>query len=178
VRYEAGVKCRSSSNNFFTKESLVTEFFTRETWRAGNRSKLRKRKHCYAGCKVAPPAFLAAAKIAAFKPGRPGYRLCNATKRDGNPCRRLAMKELKVCEAHGGVLALARQGKLQSSGRTAAFKADRAAMIEGRSPPAPLELTRLQVYRGANDWTRMRMVRAWGTPGWLPLVRQIQRQDI
>ena len=88
------------------------------------------------------------------------------------------MKELKVCEAHGGLRALARQGKLQSSGRTAAFKADRAAMIKGRSPPAPLGLTRLQVYRGANDWTRMRMVRAWGTSGWLPLVRQLQLQDI
>jgi hypothetical protein len=156
----------------------VTEFFTRETWRAGKRSKLRKRVNGYAGCKVAPLAFLAAAKIAAFKPGRPGYRLCNATKRDGNPCRRLAMKDLKVCEAHGGVLALARQGKLQSSGRTAAFKAHRAAMPEGRCPPVPLDLVRLPIYRTSNEWTRIRLARAWGTLGWLPLVRQIQRQDI
>ena len=156
----------------------MTEFFTRETWRAGNRSKLRKRVNGYAGCKVAPPAFLEAAKIAGFKPGRPGYRLCNATKRDGNPCRRLAMKDLKVCEAHGGVLALARQGKLQSSGRTAAFKAHRAAMPEGRCPPVPLDLARLPIYRTSNEWTRIRLARAWGTLGWLPLVRQIQRQDI
>jgi hypothetical protein len=177
-RDKVGLGCRSSSDNVFTKEGLVTDFFTRETWRAGGRSKLRRRVNNYAGCKTAPPAFLAAAKIAAFKPGRPGYRLCTAIKRDGNPCRRLAMRELKVCEAHGGLRALARQGKLQSSGRTAAFKANRAAMIEGRSPPAPLELTRLRLYREANEWTRMRMVRAWGTTGWSPLVRQIQHQDI
>jgi hypothetical protein len=160
------------------EESLVTEFFTRETWRRGGRSRLRKRVNGYAGCKTAPPAFLAAAKIAAFKPGRPGYRLCSAIKRDGNLCRRLAMKELKVCESHGGIRALARQGMFQPTGRTAMFRATRAAMIEGRSPPAPSELTRLRLYRDANEWTRMRMVRAWGTPGWLPLVRQIQHQDI
>jgi hypothetical protein len=156
----------------------VTDFFTRETWRAGKRSKLRKRLNCYAGCKTAPPAFLAAAKIAAFKPGRPGYRICNATKRDGNPCRRLAMKDLKVCEAHGGVLALARQGRLRSSGRTAAFKANRSAMPEGRAPSVSLDLMRLPLYKKSNEWTRIRLARAWGTSSWLPLVRQIQRQDI
>jgi hypothetical protein len=160
------------------EEGTMSEFFTRETWRAGGRSKLRKRVHGYAGCKVAPPAFLAAAKAAAFKPGRPGYRICGATKRDGNPCRRLAMKELKVCEAHGGLRALARQGKLQSSGRTAAFKANRAAMPEGRAPPVPFDLIRLPIYRESNEWTRIRLARAWATPAWLPLVRQIQHQDI
>jgi hypothetical protein len=153
-------------------------FFTRETWRAGNRSKLRKRVNGYAGCKTAPPAFLEAAKIAAFRPGRPGYRLCNATKRDGTPCGRLALRDFAVCEAHGGLRALARQGKLQSSGRTAVFKAARAAAVEGRSPPAPLELTRLQVYRESNEWTRIRLTRAWGTPAWHVLVQQIQHQDI
>ena len=73
---------------------------------------------------------------------------------------------------------LARQGKLQPTGRTAAFKAARAAAVEGRAPPAPLDLMRLPIYRQANEWTRIRLVRAWGTPAWLPLVRQIQRQDI
>ena len=34
---------------------------------------------------------------------------------------------------------LARQGKLQPTGRTVAFKAARAAAVEGRSPPAPFE---------------------------------------
>jgi hypothetical protein len=156
----------------------VTNFFTRETWRAGNTSKLRKRVNGYAGCKTAPPAFLAAAKIAAFKPGRPGYRLCGAIKRDGNPCRRLAMKGCKGCESHGGIRALARQGMFQPSGRTAAFKADRAAMIEGRAPSVPLDLIQLPIYKKSNQWTRIRLARAWGTPGWLSLVRQIERQDI
>ena len=88
----------------------MTEFFTRSTWRAGGRSKLRKRMNAYGGCKVAPPAFLAAAKLAAIKPGRANRRLCSSIKRDGTPCRRLAMKGCKGCEAHGGILALARRG--------------------------------------------------------------------
>jgi hypothetical protein len=161
------------------KGGLVTDEnrFSRESWRQGGRSRLRKRTKPWGGCKTASPAFLAAAKVAGFKPGRPGYRICSAIKRDRSPCGRLAMRELATCEAHGGLRALARQGKLQRTGRTVAFKA-RAAAVEGRSPPAPLELTRLQVYRAANEWTRIRLVRAWMTPGWLPLVRQIQRQDI
>jgi hypothetical protein len=162
-----------------SKEGLVTDEnrFTRATWRRGGRSRLRKRMKPWGGCKTASPAFLEAAKVAGFKPGRPGYRICNAIKRDGSPCGRLAMRELATCEAHGGFRVLARQGKLERSGRTAAFKA-RAAAVEDRSPAASLELTRLQIYRAANGWTRMRLVRAWMTPGWLPLVRQIQHQDI
>jgi hypothetical protein len=162
------------------KEGLVTDgnFFTRATWRAGKKSRLRKRVHPYAGCKTAPAAFLESAKQTQFKPGRPGYRLCNATKRDGTPCGRLALRDFAVCEAHGGLRALARQGKLQPSGRTAAFKAARAAAIEDRSPPALLDLTRLPVYQQANQWTRMRLARAWGTSAWPVLVRQIQHQDI
>ena len=78
-------------------------------------------------------------------------------------------------EAHGGVRMLARQGKLQSSGRTAAFKANRAAMPEGQSSPPPLELIQLRVYQEANNWTRIRLARAWGTSGWAPLLRQIQK---
>jgi hypothetical protein len=88
------------------------------------------------------------------------------------------MKNCAGCEAHGGVLALARQGMLQRSGRTAMFNATRVAAVEGRSPQVSLELTRLPVYRQSNDWTRIRLARAWMTPGWLPLVRQIERQGI
>jgi hypothetical protein len=156
----------------------VTEFFTRSTWRAGGRSKLRKRMNAYGGCKVAPPAFLAAAKLAAIKPGRTNRRLCSSIKRDGTPCRRLAMKGCKGCEAHGGIRMLVARREFQPSGRTAAFKSARAAAaVEGRSPQVSLELTRLQIYRAANDWTRIRLARAWGTTAWLPLVRQIQSQQ-
>ena len=99
----------------------MTEFFTRETWRAGGRSKLRKRVNNYGGCKAAPPAFLAAAKLAAIKPGRANRRLCSSIKRDGTPCRRLAMKDCRGCESAWRHSALARAGKFQPTGRTAAF---------------------------------------------------------
>ena len=51
-----------------TKEGLVTESFSRARHGVrARRSKLRKRVNNYGGCKTAPPAFLAAAKIAAIQ---------------------------------------------------------------------------------------------------------------
>jgi hypothetical protein len=178
-RPKAGLKCQSSSGDALSmKEGLVTdgEFFTRETWRSGKKFKLRKRVNNYAGRKTAPVEFLAAAKRAGFKPGRPGYRLCGAIKRNGDPCRRLAMRGCQGCESHGGIRALARRGEFQPSGRTALFKAVRATAIEDRTPAAPFELVQLELYRQANQWTRMRLIRAWGTSGWMALVRQIKSQ--
>jgi hypothetical protein len=150
----------------------MSDFFTRATWRPGKHRKIYKRVNPYAGQMTAPAAFLESGKRNAFKPGRPGYRICSATKRDGRPCGMLALKDLKVCGAHGGFSALARQGKLQHSGRTAALKAPRANAVEGRCPPAPLELTNLPLYKQANQWTRARLVRAWGTPTWSTTIRQ------
>ena len=155
----------------------MSDFYTRESWRAGGRSKLRKRVNNYGGCKVAPPAFLAAAKLAAIKPGRANRRLCSSIKRDETPCRRLAMRGCAGCECHGGIRMLAMRGEFQPSGRTAAFKSARAAAVEGRSPVVPFELMKLSVYRQANQWTRARLARAWMTTAWLPLVRQIQSQQ-
>jgi DNA invertase Pin-like site-specific DNA recombinase len=80
-----------------------------------------------------------------------------------------------VREAHGGFGMLAMQGKFQPSGRSAAF---RAATVEGRSPPAPFDLMRLPLYQQADERTRMRLVRAWQTPGWHVLVRQMQLRNI
>jgi hypothetical protein len=176
-----GLKCRSSSGGALSmKEGHVTDEnrFTRETWRRGGRSRLRKRTKPWGGCKTAPPAFLEAAKVAGFKPGRPGYRVCGAIKRNGDPCKRLAMKELATCEAHGGFSVLARRGELQASGRTAMFKATRAAAVEGRAPQVSLDLIRLPIYQQANDWIRIRLARAWGTNSWPALIWQIQHQDI
>jgi hypothetical protein len=153
----------------------MSEFFTRETWRAGKKSRLRKRRKPYGARKTVPVAFLEAAKKSQFRPGRPGCRLCRATRRDGRACGRLALKELPVCESHGGPSILARRGEFQPSGRSAAF---RAAMVEGRSPPAPFDPMRLPLYRQANERTRMRLVAAWQTPAWHVLVRQIQLRSI
>ena len=148
----------------------MTEFFTRETWRAGKRSPMRKRVKPWGGRKTAPAAFLEAAKRTQFKPGRVNHRICAAIKRDGTPCKMLAFKGIKVCGAHGGFRSWAKSGKLQPSGRSAAA---RAAAVEGKAPIAAHELTRMLVYRQANDWTRKRMARAWMTEAWLPLMRQI-----
>ena len=149
--------------------------FTREKWRPGKKRRLRKRRNLYGGRKTPPAQFLEAAKKTQFKPGRPGCRLCSALKRDGQPCGRLALKEFRVCESHGGIGMLAMQGKFQPSGRSAAF---RIATVEGRSPPAPFDLMRLPLYQQANGRTRMRLVKAWQTPGWHVLVRQMQLRDI
>jgi hypothetical protein len=155
----------------------MSEFFTRETWRPGKHRRLVKRIKPYAGRKTAPEAFLASARLMAFKPGRPGYRVCSSLKRDGTPCGRLAMRGLKVCEAHGGFQALARAGKLQPSGRTAAFKALRAAAPEGRSPSASSRLIRLKLYQEADQRMKMKLIRVYGTPAWAVLARQIQDRD-
>ena len=148
------------------------DYYTRATWRVGKKRRLLKRIKPWGGQTTAPAGFLEAGKRNAFKPGRPGYRVCSATKRDGTPCRRLAMKGCKGCESHGGILALARQGKFQPSGRTAAFNATRPKAVEGRTPPASFDLMRLPIYRRADQRTRMRLIRAWGTPAWFAILRQ------
>jgi hypothetical protein len=165
----------SRGNALSTEEDFVTDFFTRETWRRGKKSRLRKRRKLYGGRKTAPASFLEAAKKTQFRPGRPGCRLCCALTRAGHPCRRLALREFRVCEAHGGFGMLAMQGKFQPSGRSAAF---RAATVEGGSPPAPFDLMRLRLYQEADERTRMRLVKAWQTPGWHVLVRQMQLRNI
>ena len=85
-----------------------------------------------------------------------------------------------------GNLRLARQGRLQKSGRAAAAIAAKQAketqarskMPEDRVPDVPpLELTRLRIYVEANEWTRLRLIRAWGTEGWHGLVRQLLSRD-
>ena len=62
-------------NWMWMPKPVASDFFTKATWRAGKHGKMRKRVNHYAGCKVAPAAFLEAGKRNAFKPGRPGYRV-------------------------------------------------------------------------------------------------------
>ena len=149
--------------------------FTRLTWRAGKKRRMHKRTKPWGGCKTAPEAFLQAAKRTQFKPGRPGARICTATKRAGGRCGRLALKGLTVCGSHGGYSALAKQGKLHHSERSAAA---RAFAVEGRCPPVPQELIHLTLYRQASQWARIRLARAWGTPMWSVTIRQLKEQEI
>ena len=62
----------------------MSDDFTRATWRASKKRRLRKRTKPWGGRKTAPPAFLEAAKLNQFKPGRPGHRVCSATQRNGS----------------------------------------------------------------------------------------------
>jgi hypothetical protein len=167
----------------FVASIVDAPHLTKTTWRASKHHRLVKRVHNFGGVTVAPAAFLEAAKRTQFQKDRPGHRVCSAMKKDGNPCRMLALKGMKVCLAHGGQAALARQGRYQPSGRAAAAiaakaEAMRAKMPEDRVPNAPpFELTRLRVYVEANEWTRLRLIRAWGTEGWHGLVRQLRSRD-
>ena len=103
---------------------------------------------------TAPAAFLASAKRMAFKPGRPGYRICRANKRDGTKCGMLALKDLPVCAAHGGRAIQARRGQYKPTGKDAAY---RATKPEAKPNLPSFELMKTQAYRQADQKTRQRM---------------------
>jgi hypothetical protein len=153
----------------------------RATWRASKKRRLIKRKQNWGGRTVAPPAFLEAAKRTWFTKGYPNHKTCSATKRDGNPCGMRALKGMSVCAADGGQLALARQGRLQKSGRAAAAiaaKQDRAKMPEGRPSNVPSsDLTKLRCYIKASERQRIRLAMAYGTDEWFGAVRSMQERD-
>jgi hypothetical protein len=159
---------------------------TKTTWRASKHHRLVKRTHGYAGRTVAPAAFLEAAKRTQFKPGRPGHRVCSATKRDGTPCRMLALRGMKICLAHGGAAALARQGRYQPSGRAAAAIAEnqakaaemRSKMPEGRPSNVPSsDLTKLRCYIEASERQRIRLAMAYGTDSWFGVVMSMREHS-
>jgi hypothetical protein len=150
------------------------QFFTRADWRPGKRHTRQLRTKPYGGAKVANAAFLEASRRNQFKPGRPGYRVCAAVKRNGEPCGMLALSGTTVCGAHGGFSLWARQGKLKRSGKKQALAAERAAMVEGQSPSAPSALARLKVYQRADQRMRMRMVQAFQTPMWAKFLKEIR----
>jgi hypothetical protein len=149
----------------------MTEFFTRADWRPGKRHTRQLRTKPYGGAKVANAAFLEASKRMQFKPGRPGYRVCSAVKRDGEPCGMLALRGLTVCGAHGGFSVWARQGKLKRSGKKQALKAERAATVEGQSQSPPSALARMRIYKEADQRLRMKLVQAYRTPSWIQVVK-------
>jgi hypothetical protein len=149
------------------------EHFTKADWRPGKRRKRIKRVKPWGGRKTAPAAFLEAAKATWFKKGYEGSRVCSAIKRNGEPCGRLALRGLKVCGAHGGWSQCARLGVLVKTGKKQAIQAQRAAAIEGRSDAPPAALARLPVYQGADQRMRMKLILAYGTTAWTPLLMKL-----
>lgn len=151
-----------------------SEFFTRETWRPSKKRKMQKRVKPWGGRKTAPAAFLEAARRVGFQKGHANRRICNGLKQDGTACGNLALTGMERCGWHGGFMKLARQGKLQPTGRSAAYRAERAAAVEGRAPVAPLALTQIRIYQQADQWSRARLARAWDTESWPRVVKRVQ----
>lgn len=82
------------------------------------------------------PAWRGAMRMAAFKKGWTNRKRCNAIKRNGQPCGRLAMTKygLKVCGAHGGYAAAARMGLRTPTRKYLLFKF-RCAAMKGMQQP-------------------------------------------
>ena len=125
-RDEAGLECRPSMRQraFHKRGPRDGVFHARDMASRARRSKLRKRVNDYAGCKTAPPAFLAAAKIAGFKPGRPGYRLCGATQARRKPVQTTGHEGLQ------GVREPWRHSRVSQAGKVSAERANRGVQGE------------------------------------------------
>jgi hypothetical protein len=151
------------------------EYFTRATWRPSKKRKMQKRTKPWGGRKT-PPALLEVGKRVGFGSGR--HRICHAIKRDGGKCGNIALTGLMVCGPHGGFAIWGRQGKLQPTGRSAAFRTAKAAAVEDRTSTASAELLRMPVYQQADQWVRMRLTRAWNTQSWPELISQLKQREI
>jgi hypothetical protein len=80
--------------------------FSALDWKPGKRRRSYVRKMRSGGQKQAPPAFLAAAAVSGIGSGK--HRICGARKRNGEPCRDIAMKGCDHCRQHGGASYTAR----------------------------------------------------------------------
>jgi hypothetical protein len=104
---------------------LSETHFDRSDWRPGKRRRTQPRVHDYAGQKVAPVAFLAAAKLAGLHTDRAAR--CTATALStGRKCRRVAVTGANVCMVHGGALALKRNRPYVATGHGQRITAERA----------------------------------------------------
>jgi hypothetical protein len=81
--------------------------FSALDWRPGKRRRSYVRKLRSNGQKQAPPAFLAmSGSVAGIGSGK--HRICSARRRDGEPCRSIAMNGCETCRLHGGASQTAR----------------------------------------------------------------------
>jgi hypothetical protein len=93
----------------------------------------------------------------------------------------LAVKDLRVCPAHGGYRSWAWKGVLVKSGKGELFAVMRRAVKADRSRAAPPELTALSVYQEASQRMRQRLILAFGTEAWGPTLvhlRAIRNKQI
>lgn len=74
--------------------------FSALDWRPGKGRKTYVRVRRSGGQKVAPSAFLAAARVSGIGSGK--HRQCSAKRVDGQPCRGIAMRDAPTCKKHGG----------------------------------------------------------------------------
>jgi hypothetical protein len=156
------------------QDAPTDERCTRLTWRPGKRRRRQKRINPHGGRKAAPAAFLEAAKKHQFTKGITNHRVCKATKRDGRPCRRIALTHCTVCGAHGGWLVWHRLGILQKTGKREAFRANRATASPPNAIQTPHALIQLQIWKEADERTRIRMAQAYHTPAWPMLLSQLK----
>jgi hypothetical protein len=80
--------------------------FSALDWKPGKRRRTYVRKLRSGGQKQAPPAFIAAGKLSGIGSGK--HRICGARKRNGEPCRSIAMTDCDHCRLHGGAMQTAK----------------------------------------------------------------------
>jgi len=96
---------RASRHANFTGMSETQ--FSALDWKPGKRRRTYVRKLRSGGQKQAPPAFLAmSGSVAGIGSGK--HRICGALRRDGEPCRSIAMNGCDTCRLHGGASYTAR----------------------------------------------------------------------
>jgi hypothetical protein len=105
--------------------ALSESQFTKLDWRPGKRRRTQARVRDYPGQKIAPVAFLAAAKLVGLHTDRAAR--CTATALStGRKCRRVAVTGANVCMVHGGALALKRNRPYVATGHGQRIMAERA----------------------------------------------------
>lgn len=124
-------------------------------------------------------------RLRQFKPGFPGHQKCTAMKRDGTPCGKIALSGLKVCGAHGGYAAKARQGLYVAKHKRVVFVAEDLGLAPRRSRdvgPDRRDLLAMPIWREPlRHGTRARLAVAYDKrvsepEAWRAMLRQAQAE--
>jgi len=125
----------------------------------------------------APAAWLACR--VQFREGHPDHVICKATKRNGEPCNKIALRGCPVCGNHGGFGILANRGLYTARWRRG------LALPPGAEPEpvAPAALRALPVWRlpmTAKDRRALARVygeRATAPEAWRAIVRRLSDES-